>query len=94
MQCFFFAAEAEAFADSMCCSGIINPVPPKEKHKIGEDKLQQKILIEVEGVSRSYTKSSLFCPSGKFIAHFHTSFTMTEQRWPYFPTCVFSSLIG
>ncbi len=57
-------AEAEAFADSRCCSGILTDDIPSMRTFMGYDSIKQEVLVEPEGVLEEHTQSLYFCPNG------------------------------
>lgn len=57
-------AEAEAYADSRCCSGILTDSSPGVRKKVGHDSVEQNILCEPEGIPKFYTHSVYFCTNG------------------------------
>ena len=64
MICLWFKVEARAYLDHRCCSGILEGTSSGKKRPIAQDKISRQVMVEPEGLARTYTHSLYFCPHG------------------------------
>lgn len=60
-----FAAQAAAYHDNLCCSGVLSADDSTESEPVGQDSVQHSVLCEAEGLPQSYTLSTYICPNGE-----------------------------